>query len=242
MNASPPCSSFDIDDMQWRWPGSAVIKRLLDRPQWWMGLLRRYWAIARVPFTRWAMVTRFEHVREVLAQEQVFQVPFDRRMMELMAGPKFVLAMQDGPEYRRQRLQIMQAFRLEDVAATIAPRSAELAEQIVAGCSGRIDAIEDLLTRVPTLLCRDYYGIDVPDPKLFAQWTIAVSTYVFGPPSDKPGPKVATARAAANGMRPLIDQAIRNAKQGVNPSRSEEHTSELQSRPHLVCRLLLAKK
>src|SRR3989442_3264878 len=26
------------------------------------------------------------------------------------------------------------------------------------------------------------------------------------------------------------------------PWRSEEHTSELQSRPHLVCRLLLAKK
>src|SRR3989442_7415613 len=28
----------------------------------------------------------------------------------------------------------------------------------------------------------------------------------------------------------------------VNPQRSEEHTSELQSRPHLVCRLLLEKK
>src|SRR2546422_3920503 len=27
-----------------------------------------------------------------------------------------------------------------------------------------------------------------------------------------------------------------------NPSRSEEHTSELQSRLHLVCRLLLEKK
>src|SRR6202045_3370827 len=27
-----------------------------------------------------------------------------------------------------------------------------------------------------------------------------------------------------------------------NPVRSEEHTSELQSRPHLVCRLLLEKK
>src|SRR5690625_6107892 len=27
-----------------------------------------------------------------------------------------------------------------------------------------------------------------------------------------------------------------------NPSRSEEHTSELQSRGHLVCRLLLEKK
>src|SRR5690554_7603596 len=28
----------------------------------------------------------------------------------------------------------------------------------------------------------------------------------------------------------------------VDPDRSEEHTSELQSRPHLVCRLLLEKK
>src|SRR3989442_5632088 len=29
---------------------------------------------------------------------------------------------------------------------------------------------------------------------------------------------------------------------GVGALRSEEHTSELQSRPHLVCRLLLEKK
>src|SRR3989442_5444716 len=29
---------------------------------------------------------------------------------------------------------------------------------------------------------------------------------------------------------------------GLRISRSEEHTSELQSRPHLVCRLLLEKK
>src|SRR5690554_7192296 len=28
----------------------------------------------------------------------------------------------------------------------------------------------------------------------------------------------------------------------IAPPRSEEHTSELQSRPHLVCRLLLEKK
>src|SRR3989442_7058508 len=47
------------------------------------------------------------------------------------------------------------------------------------------------------------------------------------------------------------DQAIRDRDRAGNdigiedePSvdRSEEHTSELQSRPHLVCRLLLEKK
>src|SRR5690554_7070605 len=38
---------------------------------------------------------------------------------------------------------------------------------------------------------------------------------------------------AAISVREVIDQAL---------ARSEEHTSELQSRPHLVCRLLLEKK
>src|SRR3989442_10361676 len=34
----------------------------------------------------------------------------------------------------------------------------------------------------------------------------------------------------------------RAARRSRRSSRSEEHTSELQSRPHLVCRLLLEKK
>src|SRR3989442_5728327 len=46
---------------------------------------------------------------------------------------------------------------------------------------------------------------------------------------------------------PESDSAGRPAKIGrrapvSGSSRSEEHTSELQSRPHLVCRLLLEKK
>src|SRR3712207_7017414 len=34
----------------------------------------------------------------------------------------------------------------------------------------------------------------------------------------------------------------RKIQQNLNPFRSEEHTSELQSRQYLVCRLLLEKK
>src|SRR2546422_3376998 len=37
-------------------------------------------------------------------------------------------------------------------------------------------------------------------------------------------------------------QNRRHGRLGSWPSRSEEHTSELQSRLHLVCRLLLEKK
>src|SRR5690554_7051287 len=43
-----------------------------------------------------------------------------------------------------------------------------------------------------------------------------------------------------DGLSPVI--AIEQKTVNKNPRRSEEHTSELQSRPHLVCRLLLEKK
>src|SRR2546422_5374529 len=41
---------------------------------------------------------------------------------------------------------------------------------------------------------------------------------------------------------PVCDMRARPKITKVEPDRSEEHTSELQSRLHLVCRLLLEKK
>src|SRR6266699_6969559 len=43
-------------------------------------------------------------------------------------------------------------------------------------------------------------------------------------------------------LGPIDHRGWFNACSTVTWSRSEEHTSELQSRPHLVCRLLLEKK
>src|SRR5690554_7755127 len=40
----------------------------------------------------------------------------------------------------------------------------------------------------------------------------------------------------------ITKEAILKAIENPRKIRSEEHTSELQSRPHLVCRLLLEKK
>src|SRR3989442_9741338 len=42
--------------------------------------------------------------------------------------------------------------------------------------------------------------------------------------------------------RPERDLVVVRVARGPIDDRSEEHTSELQSRPHLVCRLLLEKK
>src|SRR5690554_7411988 len=42
-----------------------------------------------------------------------------------------------------------------------------------------------------------------------------------------------------SGLAQLLQMALENLDGVSQASRSEEHTSELQSRPHLVCRLLL---
>src|SRR3712207_7651843 len=46
-----------------------------------------------------------------------------------------------------------------------------------------------------------------------------------------------------DGRSPLLDPSVTGSRiTGVGTARSEEHTSELQSRQYLVCRLLLEKK
>src|SRR5690554_7473981 len=45
-----------------------------------------------------------------------------------------------------------------------------------------------------------------------------------------------------NENKDKIIHTLRNYGIEITSIRSEEHTSELQSRPHLVCRLLLEKK
>src|SRR2546422_6698876 len=50
------------------------------------------------------------------------------------------------------------------------------------------------------------------------------------------------ARARHGGRRAAPGSRRRRAGRRQNHARSEEHTSELQSRLHLVCRLLLEKK
>src|SRR3712207_7659560 len=56
-------------------------------------------------------------------------------------------------------------------------------------------------------------------------------------PSDDSAPTIFYATAPATN-----DDMQFGAPQTINEDRSEEHTSELQSRQYLVCRLLLEKK
>ena len=207
------CRNVDLADMYPRGLKSFVAARLFDSPQWWMGWLRDHWPIPRI--RHWAMVTRFTHVREALEMEAVFQVPFGPRMMEMTDGPNFILGEQGGPEHDEGHEQIRAAFRPEDVAEVVAPLSKDLGERIVEDSGGRLDVIEDLVTRVPTEIVETYYGVPIADKTAFADWTIATSGYMFGPPGRRPANADVALQAAAC-IRPVLDAAIDAAK-AVDP-------------------------
>src|SRR5690554_7763493 len=63
--------------------------------------------------------------------------------------------------------------------------------------------------------------------------TLFPYTTLFRSPASGSPPRRRSAGASSTGSCPTARS---------KPRRSEEHTSELQSRPHLVCRLLLEKK
>src|SRR2546429_6961055 len=80
-----------------------------------------------------------------------------------------------------------------------------------------------------------------PYTTLFRSWSNALpgnpEIFLAYPYPDLFGQRVEQMRAAGLLQLPRVSNSLREAI-----ARSEEHTSELQSRLHLVCRLLLEKK
>src|SRR5690554_7399290 len=77
--------------------------------------------------------------------------------------------------------------------------------------------------------------------------TLFPYTTLFRSPFHHPGPQPGrglsgTGTEFRHGRHPRPDRRGEPGGGSRPPVRSEEHTSELQSRPHLVCRLLLEKK
>src|SRR2546422_4623600 len=82
-----------------------------------------------------------------------------------------------------------------------------------------------------------------PRSTLFPYTTLFRSANGGSPRGRQRQPVGRIARRGDRPGRPVPDRrrAARHLP-GTSPPRSEEHTSELQSRLHLVCRLLLEKK
>jgi cytochrome P450 len=216
--APSPTSIFDLNDLRSVTTGRVKLTLSLLNNQRLFSLIRRFLPIFTLPFTNMVMVTRYDDVQEVLGNDAVFPVPWGEKVKILDGGPNFVLGLQDGAEYRRYLKQVMQVFTRDDIGKIMAPLAARLSAEIIGQSGGRLDAIQDLITRVPILICKHYYGVPIaPEEEVdFGHWTIAMSTFMFADPTDDPRLR-RVALAGGDRMRPIIDRAIAEAKTTPKP-------------------------
>lgn len=177
----------------------------------WLSWLRY---LPLLSWLRWVVVLRYDEVREVLSKDEEFPVAWGERMIEVTQGRNFVLGMPQDTEYRLSYAQLAQAFPREDVVEHIAGPAARIAGKILGRMTGKepaeFDAVEELITAVPTRLCESYYGIRIADKVLFANWTLAISSYLFGPSTTDSA--TALARSAALNLRSAIRDSIASAR------------------------------
>ena len=141
-------------------------------------VLRWVWPVACIG--RLVIVSRYDDVREVLAKPLHFKVPFGPEMRALTGGADFLLG-QDGPEHDAQR-EILEAVVLRSDAQGILDNTRSFTELLLKNSGGRIDVMQDLLGRVFTETCSDYFGLDLDEPDAFADRTMSVSALIFADP------------------------------------------------------------
>jgi cytochrome P450 len=217
-DVAAPRKEFRVGDIDSCPVRTWVLARLFDYPlrEWLLRFVRRLFPIVRLGGILW--VLRDEDVRQVLGNSAAFPVPWNARMMHATGHRNFVLGMAPDAEYRRSYEQLARAFEREDVARYVVPQSARATERILRGKT-RIDGVRELMWGVPAILCREYYGLDVHDHLLVADWSVAISSYLFTPgrrkPAEQEKPKEGSPEESAiAGMRELIRRSIRQTRGG----------------------------
>ena len=167
---------------------------------------RTFWPIPR--FGRLVIITRDADVRDVLAQHNVFRVPYGPEMQELGGGAAtFVLGL-EGVEQKRQHDLIRDLIEDPD-AEWLIQRTRQIADTLIDASQGRLDVMKDFITRVAAETCIEYFGLTVDDPDAFAEWSMSISALLFADPFGKPETR-RLALAGASRVRSVIDAAILN--------------------------------
>jgi cytochrome P450 len=196
---------FDFDDL-----GADRYWSPLLRGLWLWALrvvfafFRAFWPIPK--FGRLVIITRDTDVCDVLSKPSIFGVPYGPEMKELGGGEAtFVLGL-DGEEQKCQHELIRGLIRDEDTTWLIG-RTRQIADTLIDVSGGRIDVMKDLITRVASETCAEYFGLNVDDTDAFAEWAMSISALLFADPFGNPATRNLGLAGAAR-VRSVIDAAL----------------------------------
>jgi cytochrome P450 len=163
------------------------------------------------------LVTRFRDVEEVLARDDVFDVPYAEKMRLITDGQNFFLGMPDSPRYAQDVSNMRIVVRREDVTNTIAPFVARTAESVVANAPGTLEVVSGLAQLVPARLVAQYFGTPGPNEPDLIAWATTLFWYLFMDPDNDLALK-ARALSASGALNASIDARIAERKAAATAS------------------------
>ncbi|HEU4414039.1 MAG TPA: cytochrome P450 [Candidatus Angelobacter sp.] len=187
----------------------------VDHPEPIFAILREIKPVLVVK--NFALVTRFADVQEVLARDDVFQVPYGPAMEAVTGGQNFFLGMQNSPAYERDVTNMRMAMRREDIGR-IAAFVAQTAEGLVAASGGTIDVVA-LSRTVPVRWIGSYFGTPAKSEQDLADWASIIFQFLFADLNHDPAVQAAALAAAAK-LRPWLDDII--AQRKAQPSQADD--------------------
>lgn len=155
------------------------------------------------------LVTRFDHVQEILLRDDIFRVPYAAKMQKITGGGNFFLGMDDTPTYERDVSNMRQAVRRDDIPNKITPFVDSLCHAILASCRGQLDVVQQLTQVVPTRLMGEYFGTPGWDQSEFTDAATVMFHYLFYPVDVT---REQEALAAAHKTRAYLDRTIAERK------------------------------
>ncbi|MET0792589.1 MAG: cytochrome P450 [Polyangiaceae bacterium] len=184
-----------------------------EHPRETLALLRRLQPILIAK--NFAVVTRFDDVKEVLSRDDVFDVPYAERMQLITNGENFFLGMADTPRYTRDKSNTRLLARREDIPSFVQPLVAKTAHEIVQSAPGSLEIVGKLTQIVPAALVANYFGLTGPSQQQLIEWTSALFWFLFLDLDSDPNVRT-KALSASKALNASLDSAIQARKSAPN--------------------------
>jgi cytochrome P450 len=209
---------FDLGDLQPKgWLAKVPPGLIRNFFLFWFWLGRETgWFLSFPIFWQAKCITRADDVQDVLSRNQIFNVPYGLEMEQLVVGGNCLLG-DDYALHARQRALLLKVVDRAD-PEMLRRRSRWYAHDLIENSDGTLNIVADLITRVVTEVCAEYFGFKISDPDAFAQWNIAMSNWLFADPSGDPDDRALALNGAAR-LRAVIDEAIETARRANNGNR-----------------------
>ena len=182
-----------------------------ENPEKAFAILRKIKPILHLKSKNLVLVTRYDDVREVLSQDDVFHVTYGPKMTDLGEGRNFFLGMQNSAAYERDVSTMRVAAARAHVAEHIVPFVDKEASGIVDAADGRIEMVHDLARAVATRTIVNYFGTPGPSEKEQSDWAHTMFQFLFIDPEGDADLRSGALEAGA-GTRAYLEAAIATHK------------------------------